>query len=63
MLKMLKSKQLVGRKNTASKQKEMLIPLDEPGTFHGMPVGIQIMCRRAEEEVALALAEIVSRVC
>lgn len=28
-----------------------------------MPVGIQIMCRRAEEEVALSLAEIVSEHC
>ncbi|KAK5082629.1 hypothetical protein LTR05_006509 [Lithohypha guttulata] len=34
----------------------------DPSTFHGMPVGIQIMCRRAEEEVALALANIVSEV-
>lgn len=33
---------------------------DNPITFHGMPVGIQIMCRRAEEEVALSLAGIIS---
>lgn len=39
-----------------------LTTIDDPSTFHGMPVGIQIMCRRAEEEVALALANIVSEV-
>lgn len=30
---------------------------------HGMPVGLQVMCRRIEEEVALALAQIIVQMC
>lgn len=30
--------------------------IDDPKTFDGMPVGLQIMCRRLEEEKVLAIA-------
>ena len=30
-----------------------------PAVAHGMPLGLQVMCRRLEEESALALADII----
>ena len=32
---------------------------DESSTFHGAPVGLQLMCRRTEEEKALKLVELI----
>ena len=32
---------------------------DDAVAFHGMPVGLQVMCRRTEEEKALKLVEII----
>jgi len=34
---------------------------DDPEVFHGMPIGLQIMGRRLEEEKVLAVAEEVRR--
>jgi amidase len=31
--------------------------------FHGMPIGLQVVCGRLEEEKVLAIAEEVERVC
>lgn len=33
---------------------------DDPRAFHGHPVGLQVMCRRLEEETCLKLAEIIT---
>jgi Asp-tRNA(Asn)/Glu-tRNA(Gln) amidotransferase A subunit family amidase len=33
---------------------------DDPVTFHGTPVGLQVMCRRLEEEKVLGLLGIIS---
>jgi amidase len=30
---------------------------DNPDLFHGSPVGVQVICRRLEEEKVLAIAE------
>ena len=35
------------------------ITLDDPELFHGMPVGVQIVGRRLQEERVLALSEVV----
>jgi len=32
---------------------------DDPVTFHGTPVGLQVMCRRLEEEKVLGLLGII----
>lgn len=32
---------------------------DDPKAFHGAPVGLQLMCRRTEEETALKLVEMI----
>jgi len=32
----------------------------DPRAFHGHPVGLQVMCRRLEEETCLKLAEIIT---
>jgi amidase len=39
----------------------LLIPVcpDDSAAFHGAPVGLQLMCRRTEEEKALKLVEMV----
>ena len=37
--------------------------LDNPEAFHGAPVGLQVMCRRLEEELSLRLAEIITNAC
>lgn len=39
------------------------VDADDPELFHGSPVGLQVMCRRLEEETALGLAGIVTRAC
>lgn len=36
--------------------------IDDPETFHGMPVGLQIMGRRLEEEKMLAIAVELERI-
>ena len=33
--------------------------LDDKEVFHGSPIGLQIMCRRLQEEKAIALGEII----
>lgn len=41
----------------------MLTKVDDPVMQHGMPIGLQVMCRRVEEEVALALTGIIVDAC
>lgn len=36
---------------------------DDPDAFHGAPVGLQVVCRRLEEETSLRLAEIIMNAC
>ena len=36
--------------------------LDDPELFHGMPIGLQVICQRLEEEKVLAIAEEVERI-
>jgi Asp-tRNA(Asn)/Glu-tRNA(Gln) amidotransferase A subunit family amidase len=36
---------------------------DDAKVFHGMPIGLQVVCGRLEEEKVLAIAEEVEKVC
>lgn len=34
-----------------------ILGVDDPDVFHGMPIGLQVVCQRLEEEKVLAVAE------
>ncbi|KAL9616363.1 MAG: hypothetical protein Q9160_008757 [Pyrenula sp. 1 TL-2023] len=46
--------------SSPSQEDESVQRLYDPNAFHGSPVGLQVMCRRLEEETALRLVSIIT---